>query len=228
MTRCWLLHAEGVPSGPSRFGDDKKVQFLSIRAGGSAMDFVYKARNCSLNACTRRFPLDMFLFVFFFLFVAPFVQMLSLVAFCTLQVVRWEDVVADAVEAEANGNKPGPPSSPAQLRRRCFTAAAEGMGPGRSGKVIRDCLVETGEHFTPPPTCFFVVLNAFHTVHSSEFISFKAFCSLGHPRKIGPVRTEIQRNMCVVMMVIATTGSRSSGRRGVRLLRHCVSKSRMH
>lgn len=59
-------------------------------------------------------------------------------------MVLWEDVVADAMEAEANGGKSGHPMSPAQLRRRCFMAAAEGMGPGRSGKVIRDCLVETG------------------------------------------------------------------------------------
>lgn len=60
-------------------------------------------------------------------------------------MVLWEDIVADAVEAEASGVKSGPPTSPAQLRRRCFMAAAEGMGPGRSGKVIRDCLVETGK-----------------------------------------------------------------------------------
>lgn len=62
-------------------------------------------------------------------------------------MVRWEDIVADAREKESGGNKDGdgPPTSPAQLRRRCFMAAAEGMGLGRSGKVIRDCLLETGK-----------------------------------------------------------------------------------
>ena len=62
------------------------------------------------------------------------------------QVVQWDAVVADALEEQAEGKKDGPPTSPAQLRRRCFMAAAEGMGPGRSGKVIRECLMERGAH----------------------------------------------------------------------------------
>lgn len=63
-----------------------------------------------------------------------------------LQVVRWEDVMTDDLQERAMGGKGGgAPTSPAQLRRRCYMAAAEGLGLGRSGKVIRECLLERGE-----------------------------------------------------------------------------------
>lgn len=64
-----------------------------------------------------------------------------------VQVVRWEDVVTDDLEERAMGGKGagGPPTSPAQLRRRCYMAAAEGLGLGRSGRVIRECLLKRGE-----------------------------------------------------------------------------------
>lgn len=54
-------------------------------------------------------------------------------------------MVSDALEREERGSEANSLTSPDQLRRRCFMAAAEGLGPGRSGAVIRDCLVETGE-----------------------------------------------------------------------------------
>lgn len=62
------------------------------------------------------------------------------------QVVRWDDVVTDDLQERAAGGKAGdgPPTSPAQLRRRCYMAAAEGLGLGRSAKVIRECLLERG------------------------------------------------------------------------------------
>lgn len=63
------------------------------------------------------------------------------------QVVRWEDVVSDDLQERAVSSKGGggPPTSPAQLRRRCYMAAAEGLGLGRAGKVIRECLLESGK-----------------------------------------------------------------------------------
>lgn len=62
-------------------------------------------------------------------------------------MVRWDDVMADDLEARAAGGRArhGTPTSPSQLRRRCFMAAAEGLELGRSGKVIRECLLESGE-----------------------------------------------------------------------------------
>ena len=59
------------------------------------------------------------------------------------QVVRWEDVVADAASDAISSELP--PMSPDQLRRRCFMAAAEGMGSGRSANVVRECLLKNGE-----------------------------------------------------------------------------------
>lgn len=62
-----------------------------------------------------------------------------------VQVVLWEDVVADAASVVGFGGDGEALMSPAQLRRRCFMAAAEGMGSGRSANIVRECLLERGE-----------------------------------------------------------------------------------